>query len=88
MTVDESLEAEGWAADVIRGLQDARKASNFEVSDRIVAELFVPEGKKAWADRHSTLIAGEVLATTFTVTVGGEGAHKVIEGVTADVTKA
>ncbi|AKS13721.1 isoleucine--tRNA ligase [Corynebacterium pseudotuberculosis] len=88
MTVDESLEAEGWAADVIRGLQDARKASNFEVSDRIVAELFVPEGKKAWADRHSMLIAGEVLATTFTVTVGGEGAHKVIEGVTADVTKA
>lgn len=88
MTMDESLEAEGWAADVIRGLQDARKASNFEVSDRIVAELFVPEGKKAWADRHSTLIAGEVLATTFTVTVGGEGAHKVIEGVTADVTKA
>lgn len=88
MTVDEALEAEGWAADVIRGLQDARKASNFEVSDRITVELFVPEEKKEWADRHSALIAGEVLATTFTVTVGGEGAHKVIEAVTADVAKA
>lgn len=88
MTVDEALEAEGWAADVIRGLQDARKASNFEVSDRITVELFVPEEKKEWADRHSALIAGEVLATTFTVTVGGEGAHKVIETVTADVAKA
>ena len=33
--VTEELEAEGWAADVIRGLQDARKASGFEVSDRI-----------------------------------------------------
>lgn len=88
MTVDEALEAEGWAADVIRGLQDARKASNFEVSDRITVELFVPEEKKEWADRHSALIAGEVLATAFTVTVGGEGAHKVIEAVTADVAKA
>ncbi|AEG84212.1 isoleucine--tRNA ligase [Corynebacterium ulcerans] len=87
MTVDEALEAEGWAADVIRGLQDARKASNFEVSDRITVELFVPEGKKEWADRHSALIAGEVLATAFTVTVGGEGTHKVIEAVTADVAK-
>lgn len=87
MTVDEALEAEGWAADVIRGLQDARKASNFEVSDRITVELFVPEEKKEWADRHSALIAGEVLATAFTVTVGGEGAHKVIEAVTADVAK-
>lgn len=87
MTVDETLEAEGWAADVIRGLQDARKASNFEVSDRITVELFVPEEKKEWADRHSALIAGEVLATAFTVTVGGEGAHKVIEAVTADVAK-
>ncbi|MBH5298045.1 isoleucine--tRNA ligase [Corynebacterium ulcerans] len=87
MTVDEALEAEGWAADVIRGLQDARKASNFEVSDRITVELFVPEEKKEWADRHSSLIAGEVLATAFTVTVGGEGAHKVIEAVTADVAK-
>lgn len=87
MTMDETLEAEGWAADVIRGLQDARKASNFEVSDRITVELFVPEEKKEWADRHSALIAGEVLATAFTVTVGGEGAHKVIEAVTADVAK-
>ncbi|PLW03895.1 isoleucine--tRNA ligase [Corynebacterium ulcerans] len=87
MTVDEALEAEGWAADVIRGLQDARKASNFEVSDRITVELFVPEEKKEWADRHSALIAGEVLATAFTVTVGGEGTHKVIEAVTADVAK-
>ncbi|PLW00606.1 isoleucine--tRNA ligase [Corynebacterium ulcerans] len=87
MTVDEALEAEGWAADVIRGLQDARKASNFEVSDRITVELFVPEEKKEWADRHSALIAGEVLATAFTVTAGGEGAHKVIEAVTADVAK-
>lgn len=87
MTVDEALEAEGWAADVIRGLQDARKASNFEVSDRITVELFVPEEKKEWADRHSALIAGEVLATAFTVTVGGEGAHKVMEAVTADVAK-
>ena len=40
--VTEELEAEGWAADVIRGLQDARKLMDLEVSDRITVTLGVP----------------------------------------------
>ncbi|WBT08003.1 isoleucine--tRNA ligase [Corynebacterium sp. SCR221107] len=88
MTVTEELEAEGWAADVVRGLQDARKASDFEVSDRIEATLFVPEDKLEWANRHKDFIAGEVLATSFEVLTEGAGAHVVVDKVTADVKKA
>ncbi|MDY5785490.1 class I tRNA ligase family protein, partial [Corynebacterium sp.] len=86
-TVTPELEAEGWAADVIRGLQDARKNEGFEVSDRISVELVVPQEKKEWADRHADRIAAETLATSFVVSTSGTGAHTVIDGVTATVTK-
>jgi len=87
--VTEELEAEGWAADVIRGLQDARKSSGFEVSDRIKVVLSVPADKQEWATRHADHIAAETLATDFQVTaepVDGE-VHEVMSGVTATVAK-
>ncbi|CAB0514157.1 isoleucine--tRNA ligase [Corynebacterium diphtheriae] len=87
MTLTEELEAEGWAADVIRGLQDARKASGFEVSDRIEVKLVVPEEKKEWVLRHTDMIAGEVLATSFEVVTGEPAQHDIVAGVTATVQK-
>ena len=89
MTVTEELEAEGWAADVIRGIQDARKNSGFEVSDRISAVLSVPAEKEEWARRHADHIAAETLATSFDVTTGAlEGAvFDVVKGVTVAVSK-
>ncbi|MDO5511231.1 isoleucine--tRNA ligase [Corynebacterium sp.] len=88
MEVTEELEAEGWAADVIRGLQDARKASGLEVSDRISVVLSVPEDKLEWAQRHRDLIAGEVLALELDVTTEDLGeAHDVVSGVKATVVK-
>lgn len=87
MTLTEELEAEGWAADVIRGLQDARKASGFEVSDRIEVKLVVPEEKREWALRHTDMIAGEVLATSFDVVTGEPAEHDIVAGVTATVQK-
>ncbi|AWR16337.1 isoleucyl-tRNA synthetase [Corynebacterium diphtheriae] len=87
MTLTEELEAEGWAADVIRGLQDARKASGFEVSDRIEVKLVVPEEKREWALRHTDMIAGEVLATSFEVVTGEPAEHDIVAGVTATVQK-
>lgn len=87
MTLTEELEAEGWAADVIRGLQDARKASGFEVSDRIEVKLVVPEEKKKWALRHTDMIAGEALATSFEVVTGEPAEHDIVAGVTATVQK-
>ncbi|ART20948.1 isoleucine--tRNA ligase [Corynebacterium striatum] len=83
--VTEELEAEGWAADVIRGLQDARKAEDFEVFDRISVVLSVPADKEEWANRHADHIAAEVLATEFTVVTEPLEGHQVVKGATATV---
>lgn len=86
-TVTPELEAEGWAADRVRGIQDARKASGFDVSDRIALTLSVPEAQAEWAESHASTIAGEVLATSVEVVVGQELTHDVGDGCTADVAK-
>ena len=89
MEVTEDLEARGWAADRIRGLQDARKASGLEITDRVSVTMNVPAARAEWAQRHKDLIAGEVLATSFEVVVdGGALAHDLGDGCTADVAKA
>ena len=85
--VTEELEAEGWAADVIRGLQDARKREGLEVSDRIAVVLAVPAEKEEWARRHAEHIAAETLATSFGVVTEPVEGHDVVDGVTATVRK-
>ena len=47
----------------------------------------MPEDKQEWATRHAEHIARETLATSFEVSTAGEGAHKVVEGVSATVAK-
>lgn len=86
--VTEELEAEGWAADVIRGLQDARKLMDLEVSDRITVTLGVPAEKEQWALRHADTIAGEVLATSLDIIVGDipDGLN-IVSDVTVAITK-
>jgi isoleucyl-tRNA synthetase len=64
-TVTEELEAEGWAKDRIRELQDLRKSTGLEVSDRISVVISVPAAREEWARTHSDLIAREILATRF-----------------------
>jgi isoleucyl-tRNA synthetase len=64
-TVTAELEAEGWAKDRIRELQNLRKSSGLDVSDRIRVTIAVPEAKARWAQTHSDLIAREILATSF-----------------------
>jgi len=64
-TVTPELEAEGWAKDRIRELQELRKSSGLDVSDRISVVVAVPVQRQAWARTHAELIAGEVLATSF-----------------------
>ncbi|MGB3332356.1 MAG: isoleucine--tRNA ligase [Mycobacterium sp.] len=63
--VTPELEAEGWAKDRIRELQELRKTSGLEVSDRISVVIGVPEQRRQWAQNHAELIAGEILATSF-----------------------
>ena len=60
--VTEELEAEGYARDAIRAVQDARKNAGLDVADRIDLKLGVPAEKVAWVKTHESLIAGETLA--------------------------
>lgn len=89
-TVTPELEAEGWAKDRIRELQDLRKATGLDVSDRITVTLAVPADKQEWAATHAGLIAGEILATEFTVVDAAELADgaDVGDGVRAAIAKA
>ncbi|MGH3971365.1 MAG: DUF5915 domain-containing protein, partial [Mycobacterium sp.] len=64
-TVTPQLESEGWAKDRIRELQELRKSSGLDVSDRIGVVMSVPTEYADWARTHRDLIAGEILATSF-----------------------
>jgi isoleucyl-tRNA synthetase len=64
-TVTPELEAEGWAKDRIRELQELRKLTGLDVSDRISVVMAVPDGRREWARIHRDLIAREILATSF-----------------------
>ncbi|HYO05131.1 MAG TPA: isoleucine--tRNA ligase, partial [Mycobacterium sp.] len=64
-TLTPELEAEGWAKDRIRELQDLRKTTGLDVSDRINVTMSVPPERRGWATAHADLIAGEILATGF-----------------------
>ncbi len=58
LTIDEALQREGLARDIIRNIQDARKRMALNITDRIVLDVegSLPEG---WAD----YICGETLAS-------------------------
>jgi len=64
------LEAEGYGRDLIRSIQDTRKAEGLNVGDRIALTLTVSPDRIAAVEAHRDLIAGEVLATSLTVSPG------------------
>ncbi len=86
-TVTPELEAEGWAKDRIRELQDLRKSTGLDVSDRISVVISVPAERQDWASTHRDLIAGEILATSFEF---GEaaGGSDIGDGVRVAIAKA
>ncbi|MCK0440947.1 isoleucine--tRNA ligase [Gordonia alkaliphila] len=86
--VTPELEAEGWAKDRIRELQDARRNLGLDISDRISVRFVVPAEAAATAQTHADLIAGEILATSFVVDSGAPGAIELHDGVTVDIEKA
>jgi isoleucyl-tRNA synthetase len=88
-TVTEELEAEGWAKDRIRELQDLRKLTGLDVSDRIAVRMAVPAERAQWARTHRDLIAGEILATSFDFVEPAEGlAVEIGDGVWVAIAKA
>jgi len=70
--VTPELEAEGFARDLIRQIQDARKAAGFNVGDRITVFLTVAPERVAAVQAHRELICAEVLATSLEVEAGAE----------------
>ncbi len=68
--LDDALLAEGYARDLVRLVQDHRKASGLQVSDRIALHVTVPADKVAAVEAHRELVAGETLAVELTVVAG------------------
>lgn len=87
-TVTPELEAEGWAKDRIRELQDLRKSTGLEVSDRITVVMAVPQARAQTAATHRDLIAGEILATEFTFADPGPDAVEIGDGVRVAIRRA
>ena len=61
-TTTPELEAEGTARDLIRKIQELRKESGLQVSDRIAIELVAPAGEAAAYTTWAAQITGETLA--------------------------
>ena len=70
--LNDDLIAEGYARDVIRAVQDARKAADLQISDRIALVLTVPAANVADVEQFRDLIAHETLASSFEVKEGAE----------------
>jgi isoleucyl-tRNA synthetase len=66
-TVDDELRAEGTARDLIRVLNDQRKAAGLEIADRIAVQVFASGRVEAAVHAHRDWIAREVLAVAFDV---------------------
>ena len=86
-TVTPELEAEGWAKDRIRELQELRKSTGLDVSDRISVVIAVPEERADWARTHRDLIAREILATSFDFAEPADGVE-IGDGVRVAIAKA
>ncbi|WEV76366.1 mupirocin-resistant isoleucine--tRNA ligase [Bifidobacterium sp. ESL0800] len=65
--LNDDLIAEGYARDAIRAVQDARKAADLDITDRIGLKLDVPAADAPKAEQFRDLIAHETLATTLEI---------------------
>ena len=68
LTITAELAAEGYARDLVRMIQDERKAVGLDVSDRIDLRLGVPEERLADVQAHQEMIATETLALSVELT--------------------
>ncbi len=70
LTLDDDLRAEGLARELIRALNELRKANGFALADRITVKLGAPTRVAGAAGRHLAWIMAEVLATDFDIDEG------------------
>jgi isoleucyl-tRNA synthetase len=68
--IDDELEAEGYVRDVVRAVQDERKAAGLHVADRIALSLSVPAGRVAAVEQRREFVMAETLSLELTVAAG------------------
>ena len=74
------LEAEGLARDLVRAIQDARKAAGLDVSDRIRLAVSCAGAQDAAAlTANGAMIANETLATTWSFDNGPGLADEILD---------
>ncbi len=69
LAVDDELQVEGWAREIVHVVQSARRNAGLEITDRIVLTLDGDPGLLDAARAHEAYIAGETLAVE--VSYGG-----------------
>ena len=79
LAVDEDLRLEGLAREVIRALNDHRKAIGLEIADRVRVALGADGELRQALERHGEWIAGEILAVEWRVDADA-GAELDIDG--------
>jgi isoleucyl-tRNA synthetase len=83
LELDGDLRAEGTARELVRALNDARKAAGFEIADRITVTVDADDDLRGVIDSHRETIATEVLATDITFGTGDRTIE--LDGVTVSV---
>ncbi|MDN6486788.1 MAG: DUF5915 domain-containing protein, partial [Ancrocorticia sp.] len=79
--IDAELEAEGYARDVVRAVQDERKRAGLHVADRIALELTVPDDRVEAVQSHLEFISSETLALASSVAGGASDIQVHVEKV-------
>jgi isoleucyl-tRNA synthetase len=88
LELDDELRGEGIARELVRALNDHRKAVGLDIADRVTVVLGATDpALLAAVGAHADWIAGEVLATSLTVAtdLDGDPAQLVVGDATVDV---
>ena len=84
LELDDDLRREGTARELVRALNDLRKAEGLAIADRVRATLAAGPAVRAAVDAHGDWVAGEVLASELVVvdagSNGADGAEVDIDG--------
>ena len=82
VTVTDELRREGIARELVSKIQNIRKSSGFEISDRIAVTLSSNENSDAAVEEHKTYICNQVLADSLTIAEVAEGTALEFDGFT------
>ena len=80
VTVTEELRREGIARELVSKIQNIRKSSGFEISDRIAVTVSSNENTDAAIEEHKAYICNQVLADALTIAEVAEGVALEFDG--------